>query len=148
MTFKLSQRSLNTLSRVDSRMQRVVRRAIEITEVDFVVVQGLRTRDEQMRLYGKGRDAAQMLKAGLPVAYAAPSEKKVTWTMNSNHLSGRAVDLAAYVDGKIDWVNIDNYRKIAAAMKQAAMELCVVIEWGGDWGRNKDYPHFEIKRGT
>jgi peptidoglycan L-alanyl-D-glutamate endopeptidase CwlK len=69
--------------------------------------------------------------------------------MNSNHIGGRAVDLAPYVNGKIEWDNsgkLGLYPKIAKAMKQAAKELGVPIEWGGDWTSFKDRPHFELKR--
>lgn len=144
MHFKLSTRSLNTLATVDPRMQRIVKRAIQITEVDFVVVQGKRTWDEQARLYGQGRTVAQMRSAGLPGVYADPSKPKVTWTMNSNHLSGRAVDLAAWYEGKINWDNLGLYRRIAHAMKAAAEIEKLPVIWGGDWVRTKDLPHFEV----
>lgn len=146
MAFRLSTRSLNTLATVNPAMQAVVKRAIEITTVDFMVVQGRRTWDEQARLYGQGRTASQMKTMGLPTAYAQPHLPKVTWTMKSNHLSGNAVDLAAWVNGGISWdTNKGYYEAIAVAMKQAAMELCTVIEWGGDWVKTKDYPHFELR---
>lgn len=151
MTFKFSQRSLDKLSHVDPRLQAVVKRALEITTVDFVVVQGKRTLDEQRALFGKGRSVAQLVaksfSAPLAVRYSSPNEAKVTWTMNSNHLSGRAVDLAAYVNGTISWdTNKGYYQELARAVKLAAMELCHVITWGGDWTTTKDYPHFELER--
>ena len=43
MAFKLSNRSLSKLEGVNDDMVRVVSRAIELTEVDFAVIQGLRT---------------------------------------------------------------------------------------------------------
>ena len=65
-------------------------------------------------------------------------------TMNSRHLTGHAVDLAAYVNGiRWDW---PLYPKIADAFKQAALELGVSIVWGGDWTSLKDGPHFELDR--
>lgn len=146
MHFRLSTRSLNTLATVDERMQRVVKRAIELTTVDFMVIQGRRTWDEQAKLYGKGRTVAQMVAKGLPMNYADPGVPKVTWTMNSNHLSGRAVDLVAWVDGKISWDTTKGYYQVIAhAMKAAARIEGVNIIWGGDWVTTKDYPHFEIQ---
>lgn len=147
MGFILGKNSLNRLATVDPRLQAVVKRAIQITCVDFAVVQGNRTRDEQARLYGKGRTAAQMSAKGLPASYAKPSEAKVTWTMNSNHIGGRAVDLAPYVDGAINWDDSGRrgfWPKIAAAMRQAAAEQGVKIKWGGDWKGTPDRPHFEL----
>lgn len=145
--FKLSQTSLKRLATVKEPLQRVVKRAIEISEVDFGVGQALRTRDEQAQLYGQGRTRAQMKSMGLNPDYAKPSMQKVTWTMNSNHLSGEAVDLVPYVDGKVEWDNsgkLGIWPKIAKAMKTAADEVGVKISWGGDWTKTVDRPHFEL----
>jgi peptidoglycan L-alanyl-D-glutamate endopeptidase CwlK len=32
-------------------------------------------------------------------------------------------------------------------MKQAAYELNIKIEWGGDWKSFKDGPHFQLPKG-
>src|SRR6056300_1394927 len=110
MAFKLSQRSLDKLDGVEEDLVRVVKRAIEITEVDFGVIQGLRTVEEQEALVAKG--ASQ--------------------TMKSKHLEGLAVDLMAYVGGKGSW-ELSVYDEVADAMKQAAEELDVQIRWGAAW---------------
>lgn len=132
--FKLSKNSLNKLEGVNPALVNVVKRAIEITEVDFAVVQGNRTQAQQNALYEQGRT-----KPG-PI---------VTWTRRSNHIGGRAVDLAPFYKGKIEWDNngkLGLYPKIAKAMKQAAKELGIKIVWGGDWVTTKDRPHFELER--
>ena len=77
--FKLSQRSLNRLIGVNENLITVVKRTIEISEVDFMVVEGLRTKQRQEELYAQGRT-----KPG----------KVVTWTMKSKHIDGLAVDIA------------------------------------------------------
>lgn len=146
--FVLGQRSLKNLATVDERMQRVVKRAISLTSVDFAVVQGKRTHDEQSRLYGQGRTVAEMLKAGLSEFHAQPQLPKVTWTMKSNHLTGRAVDLAAFVEGQIAWAPTSLYATIAGAMLHASMVEDVAVDWGGNWSGNKDFPHFELRKGT
>lgn len=149
MTYKFGQRSLAVLATVHPDLQRVAKRAIQITEVDFGIAQGNRTLDEQKRLYGKGRTAAQCVAKGVPAAYARPTEAKVTWTLNSNHIGGRAIDVAPYVDGGIQWDDSGKrglWPKIAAAFKQAAKELNIPITWGGDWTTTVDRPHFELKR--
>ena len=122
--FKLSQRSIDRLKGVHPDLASVVKLAIERSEVDFMVTEGLRTKERQKELVAAGASK----------------------TMNSRHITGHAVDLAAYVNGiRWDW---PLYEKIAKAMKQAAYELNIRIEWGGDWKSFKDGPHFQIPWGS
>lgn len=141
--FKLSQRSLNSLNGVDPNLVKVVKRAIELTEQDFIVIEGLRTREQMMINYGKGRTAAQLAVHGIPASYAKPKEAKVTWLNDpfaSNHAKGKAVDI---VPSPVDWNDISKFRKINEAMQAAAKELGVKLSYGGDWTK-KDYPHWEL----
>ena len=141
--FKLSQRSLNSLNGVDPNLVKVVKRAIELTEQDFIVIEGLRTREQMMINYGKGRTAAQLAVHGIPASYAKPKESKVTWLKNpfaSNHAKGKAVDI---VPSPVDWSDISKFKKINEAMQAAAKELGVKLSYGGDWTK-KDYPHWEL----
>ena len=145
MSYVLSKRSLASLEGVDARLVSVAKRAIQITKQDFVIIEGLRTREQMMINYGKGRTAAQLAVHGIPASYAKPNEAKVTWLNDpfaSNHASGKAVDVVPY---PVDWNDISKFRTIADAFKQAARELGVKLEWGGDWSKSKDYPHFEVK---
>ena len=121
--FKLGPRSKMRLEGVHPDLVRVVDRAIEISTVDFTVLEGLRTPERQKTLLESG--ASQ--------------------TMNSRHITGHAVDLGAWVDSQVDW-SWPLYHKIATAMKTAAKELGVSIVWGGDWRNFKDGPHFELDR--
>ena len=141
--FKLSQRSLNSLNGVDPNLVKVVKRAIELTEQDFIVIEGLRTREQMMINYGKGRTAAQLAVHGIPASYAKPKESKVTWLKNpfaSNHAKGKAVDI---VPSPVDWSDISKFKKINEAMQAAAKEIGVKLSYGGDWTK-KDYPHWEL----
>lgn len=119
--FKLSRRSIDRLAGVHPDLVAVVKRAIEITPVDFVVLEGLRSQARQ----------AELVKAGS------------SQTMKSRHLTGHAIDLGAWVDGQVDW-SWPLYHKIADAMKQAAAELGIQITWGGDWPSFPDGPHFQL----
>ena len=119
--YVLSRKSLDRLAGVHPDLVRVVKRAIEITTVDFAVLEGVRSKARQ----------EQLVKAG------------ASQTMNSRHITGHAVDLGAYVSGSVRW-DWPLYHKIADAMKQAAAELGVPIEWGGDWRKFKDGPHFQL----
>jgi peptidoglycan L-alanyl-D-glutamate endopeptidase CwlK len=120
---ELSQRSLDRLDGVHPDLVKVVRRAVEITTVDFGVSEGLRSIDRQKKLVAAGAST----------------------TMNSRHLTGHAVDLVAYVDGDVRW-DRPLYARIAKAMKDAATELHISIVWGGDWISFKGGPHFELNR--
>ena len=119
--FVLSKKSLDRLTGVHTDLVRVVKRAIEITTVDFAVLEGVRSKARQ----------EQLVRAG------------ASQTMNSRHITGHAVDLGAYVSGSVRW-DWPLYHKIADAVKQAAAELGVPIEWGGDWRTFKDGPHFQL----
>lgn len=107
---------------------KVVRRAAEITTQPFQIVQGARTQAYQDALYAQGRT-----KPG----------KIVTWTRNSKHIGGNAVDFAALKNGAISWTQ-SLYPPIAHAFKVAAKELGVAIEWGGDWKKTKDWGHVQL----
>ena len=119
MSFKLSTRSLGKLEGVDSTLVDVVERAIELTKVDFGVIYGMRTVEEQEKLVAAGKSQ----------------------TMKSNHLVGRAVDLMAYVDGKGVW-ELNVYDDLCDAMKEAAEELGTPVKWGAAWseGDIRTYP--------
>ena len=119
MSFKLSVRSLSKLSGVDPSLIAVVERAIELTKVDFGVIYGMRTEDEQKKLVAAGKSQ----------------------TMKSKHLVGRAVDLMAYVDGKGCW-ELNVYDDLCDAMKEAAKELDIAVKWGAAWseGDIRTYP--------
>ena len=110
MPFKLSTSSLKKLEGIDPKLAGVVKRAIEITKVDFGVTEGLRTLATQKK-------------------YVAAGKSK---TLDSKHLTGDAVDLVAYVGSKISWEE-ELYDDLADAMKQAAKEKGVGVRWGAAW---------------
>ena len=66
-------------------------------------------------------------------------------TLNSRHLTGHAVDVAALIEGQVRW-DWPLYGRIAGAFKAAARDLNIPLTWGGDWTRLRDGPHFELDR--
>jgi peptidoglycan LD-endopeptidase CwlK len=122
MSYTLGTRSKQRLSGVHPDLVAVVKRAIQITEQDFSVLEGIRNINRQRELFKAGKST----------------------TMNSRHLTGHAVDLAPW---PISW-EWEGFYPIAEAMKQAAEELDVAIVWGGDWKSFPDGPHFELSRKT
>ena len=150
--FVLSKLSLGRLNGVDANLVKVVQRAIEITPQDFMVVEGVRSKEQCYINYGKGRTVAQCTAKGVPAKYAQPKLAKVTWLNNplsSKHVSGKAVDLVPY---PVDWNDLSKFDQVAKAMFAAAKELGVSIRWGADWDNDGNYrekgeydsPHFEL----
>ena len=118
MSYKLGTRSLQNLSGVHPDLVAVVKLAITLTEQDFSVGEGLRTVERQKKLVASGKST----------------------TMNSRHITGHAVDLFPY---PVSW-DWQFFHPIAEAMKQAAKQLDVDLEWGGDWKSFPDGPHFQL----
>lgn len=123
MSFRLSARSRARMKGVHPDLVAVVEEAIGLTTVDFMVTEGLRTPERQRTLVRAGASR----------------------TLNSRHLTGHAVDVAALVEGKVRW-DWPLYPKIAAAFREAAEARDTPIVWGGDWPRLRDGPHFELDR--
>ena len=124
MTFRLSQRSLDKLEGVHPHMTAVVERAIQLTDVDFGVTQGVRTLEEQKANVAAGRSQ----------------------TMASKHLLqddgfSHAVDVVAYIGSDVSW-ELNVYDDICDAFKQAAEEVGCAIKWGAAWseGDIRSYP--------
>ena len=122
MSYKLGTRSLQNLSGVHPDLVSVVKRAITLSEQDFTVIEGIRNINRQRELFKAGKST----------------------TMNSRHLTGHAVDIAPW---PISW-EWEEFYPIADAMKQAAEELEVDLEWGGDWKSFPDGPHYQLSRKT
>ena len=129
MTFRFSKRSLDILSTTNPDVQRVAKRALKITKIDFgfPTLGGKRTADEQYELFVAGSSQLDGI------------------SKKSYHQTGNALDVFAFVDGKASW---DKYHlaMVAAAMLQAAALEGVELEWGGLWTSFEDYPHFQIPR--
>ena len=116
MAFSLSSRSKGKLEGVHPDMVAVVETAITLTKIDFGVTYGVRTMEEQKRLYESGRSQ----------------------TMNSKHLLqddtgySHAVDVVAYDGSDVVW-EINVYDDICDAFKKAAEMHGVSIKWGAAW---------------
>ena len=117
------------LKRVHPDLVRVVNRCVKDwkdKELGFIITCGARTLEEQKLLVAKGASK----------------------TMRSRHLIAKngyshAIDVAATLNGKVRW-DWPLYDKIAKAMKAAAKTEKVPVEWGGDWVKFKDGPHFQL----
>lgn len=120
---KLSASSLAKLKGVHPDLVRVIKKAAEITKVEFAVIEGLRTLERQKQLVAAGASK----------------------TLKSRHLTGHAVDVVPLVDGKIRW-DWPLYHKLAPFIQAAARAENVPIEWGGDWKSFPDGPHWQLPK--
>lgn len=125
--FRFSQRSENNLKGVKPALVNVIRRALELTPVDFIVIEGLRTQARQKEMVATGKSQ----------------------TMNSRHLTGHAVDI---IPVNTTW-NIEEFKPLLKAVKQAADEQGLKLRFGINWKNDPslpietrfiDAPHIEI----
>jgi peptidoglycan L-alanyl-D-glutamate endopeptidase CwlK len=128
MTYKLSARSYERLKGVDNRIFNIIELALTITAIDFGIPEygGLRGAIMQKELFDKELSKCD----GIEV--------------KSEHQSGLAFDIYAYVDGKASW---DRYHltQVATALLQAASLLGYPLSWGGLWHGWQDMPHFQLE---
>lgn len=123
--YQFSQRSIDNLAGVHPDLIAVARLALARSPIDFGITEGLRTAERQRELYRAGHSRLET---------------------GGRHVTGHAIDIAAWVDRAISW-EWQPYEVIAAHFKAAAAELGVPIVWGGDWRTLKDGVHFELDRG-
>lgn len=137
MTIILGQRSLSRLEGIHPDLMRVVKKAAAMSDLDFTVLEGLRTVERQKQLVKQGASK----------------------TMNSRHITGHAVDLGALIDGSVRW-DWGLYLRLGEVMRAASLAEKVPVRWGGTWkllsaiqgpitakilSRSfPDGPHFEI----
>ena len=133
MKYKFSQRSIDNLKGVHPVLIAIAYRALALSPHDFGVVDGLRTAAEQKKLLEEGK----------------------TQVTRSKHLTGHAIDIAVWKDGKFTW-HLPYYQEVSKAFLKAAAEFNAVLVWGGDWDGDGDMydhsfidgPHFEIDPNT
>lgn len=120
MTYRLGSRSQARLVGVHPRLVAVVRRAIELTSHDFAITCGLRTREEQLKLF-----------------LAGASQVNGTDRLSKHQVQddgwGHAVDLVPWADGRA-WWDLERCYPVAAAVRAAAQEEDAQVRWGGFWG--------------
>lgn len=118
---RFSARSEQRLQDVHTDLIRVMRLALNYSLVPFAITEGRRNIERQRELVRSGKSQ----------------------TLNSRHLTGHAVDVVAMPAGAVSW-EWDYYAQIAIAVRRAARELGVQVEWGGAWQSLRDGPHFQL----
>ena len=117
----LGKRSRERLIGVHPDLIVVFATAIQMTDMDFSVIEGMRTLKRQKELLAAGASK----------------------TLKSRHLTGHAVDIAPYVGGSIRW-DWPLYERLGIIVKKAAKICEIDIEWGGDWKSFRDGPHWQL----
>lgn len=119
---KLNALSKAKLKGVHPDLLKVLDEYLKIGTTPIIVIQGLRSLAEQKKNVAKG----------------------VSKTLRSRHLTGHAIDIApANPNGSPDW-SWTRYYGLAKQFKQAAKNVGVSVEWGGDWTKFKDGPHWQL----
>lgn len=145
----LGKSSLAKLQGVHPDLVKVIKEAIKETPVDFSIVYGVRSTEEQKRLYALGRTVVNPDGKSAKKPLGNIVTQKNGTTNKSNHQAkadglGRAVDIVPYINGKIDWNANNEFKVIAAHIKATAKCLGIKITWGGDWSSFLDLPHYEL----
>ena len=123
---ELNERSKQKLKGVHPDLVRVILRAarnVPTGPLGFIVTEGPRTLERQQLLFEEGKSK----------------------TMNSRHLKGDAVDLAATLEGVVTW-DFKQYKELSKIILGAAKELNTPVVWGGTFASLVDGPHFELDR--
>lgn len=134
--FKFSKKSLKKLEGLHPNLQNFFMELIKISPYDFSITQGIRTAEEQNKLYQQGRTVP-----GKIVTNCDGYKLKSNHQIKSDGL-GHAGDIAVLINNKITWK--EKYYKEVAMSARILMQK-YNIEWGGDWKNFKDLPHFEYK---
>lgn len=121
---QLSERSERCLKGVHPDLVKVVRRAAVLSSLPFIVTEGLRSLQRQKELVARGASK----------------------TLRSRHLTGHAIDFVVQVGAKGISYKHSDMAQVGAAMKKAASECGIPVEWGGDWKSFVDTPHVELSR--
>lgn len=126
--FRFDSNSLRNLEGVDDKLVKLAHKALEVSEVNFIVIEGLRDKERQKDLVSKG----------------------LSKTLRSKHLEGKAIDVLPH---PVDWKNWADFVKVYGAFKTASEILDIPFRWGGDWKMSGDFeeeerfldaPHFEL----
>tara|TARA_X000000950_G_scaffold287933_1_gene402439 strand:- start:5953 stop:6408 length:456 start_codon:yes stop_codon:yes gene_type:complete len=110
MAYTFSKKSLKKLEGVDERLVGLAEMAISVSDIDFGISEGLRTKERQQILY----------------------DTKRSQTLNSKHIIGKALDVFAFVDGEVCW-ELAVYDDIADAFAMASRAHGVPLKWGCAW---------------
>jgi len=119
----------------------------ELGEEYYIVFEGRRAVAVQEAYYAQGRDSLEVVnekrrRAGLPHLRSEKENYIITWTLESKHIKGLAMDvLPVDSNGNPTW-DTAHYMRQFIIIRDCAKKCGLVC--GADW-KPEDWPHYEIK---
>lgn len=151
----MASRDLTMLSDSLQKKELLLRTKAKEKNIKYTITCTARSYLEQEALYAQGRRTlsdinALRKKAGLPNITQSEANSKVTWTMNSKHITGLirtksdAFDLVITDGTHVLWdIKVDtNKNKLSDYEELGKLAKECGIKWGGTFS-TPDYPHFE-----
>jgi peptidoglycan L-alanyl-D-glutamate endopeptidase CwlK len=155
MEYNLSKRSRSRLEGIHPFLIAIIEEGIKTSPEDFGIPMygGLRTSNDQKKLYDKGRTVESLEKGEKVVTYTDGIRKKSNHQIKSTNY-GHAFDIYIFdhITGRASW-NVDRLSKVAIHLIKVSNRIKetnpafkdMVLSWGGNWNRFKDYPHFQLE---
>ncbi|GKV67613.1 hypothetical protein NCCP2716_01110 [Sporosarcina sp. NCCP-2716] len=123
MSVKTANRDINALLPAAQKACRLFLQECHAAGLNVFITKTYRSAERQKWLYAQGRTRDL-------------DKPKVTWTLNSNHMSRLAWDVAVNPP--------KNLYDTATLNKAGAIARRLGIQWGGDWTKTPDKPHFQV----
>lgn len=142
--YRFSSRSLDRLEYVSPILITILEEGIKDSPYDFGIPRdgGFRSYRRQEELYARGRTTEQLIEKGITNLEGRPDKSRITWTLKSYHMTGKAFDIYAYVDGRASW-DMKYLEPIARHLIKTASSHGIILNWGYDLWK-KDGAHFQI----
>lgn len=121
--FPFGKKSLEVRSTLHPDLQKLVDEVSKTVNCSLIC--GYRNKADQDKAFASGNSKLQW-----------PKSRHNTWP-------SEAVDIVPW---PVDWKDIKAFKAMAVKIKEAAEQVGVDIEWGGDWDKFKDYPHWQLKK--
>lgn len=112
---------------VAARCRQFVRRCAD-AGIDVLITSTYRDHESQQAIYARGRTAP-----GRKITNARPGYSYHNWRV--------AFDFAPIVDGKIDWSDLETFKKCGEIGESCG------LEWAGRWKRFREYAHLQYTGG-